>query len=143
MDNIYEINFRKIGNKEIGHLVPLEQYREIPFEIKRIYYTYGVPESVKRGFHAHKELEQVLICLNGEIKVKCFDGKEERIFKLNNPSKGLYISSMIWREVFDYKRNAVLIVLASEYYNEKDYIRDYDKFLKLVKKDYWENENTI
>ena len=133
MNNVYEINFKETGSEEIGYLVPLEQNREIPFEIKRVYYTYGVPESVKRGFHGHRELEQVFICLNGEIKIKCFDGKNEEEYLLNEANKGLFVGRMIWHEVYDYSHNSVLMALASDYYDENDYIRDRDIFIKTVK----------
>jgi len=122
------INFKKIGNNNVGFLTSLEGNKEIPFNIKRIYYIHNVPKEIKRGFHAHKKLEQILICVNGNVKIKVDDGNEKNIFKLSNPSKGLYIGSDIWREMYDFSQNSVLLVLASEYYNESDYIRDYEEF---------------
>ena len=134
MKNYRIINFKKIGNIDVGYLTALEENREIPFNIRRVYYIYNVPKEIKRGFHAHKRLEQVLICVSGSVKIKVDDGNEKRIFELNNPSKGLYISSGIWREMSDFSQNSVLLVLASDYYNESGYIRDYERFKKnLVK----------
>ena len=134
MKKYYYIEFNKIGNSEIGYLTALEENKNIPFDIKRVYYTYGVPINKKRGFHAHKNLEQVLICINGSVNVKCFDGKEEKIYLLDKPNEGLYIGTMVWREMYDYEENTVLMVLASELYDEDDYIRDYEKFISYFKK---------
>lgn len=134
MKNFRIINFKKIGNSDVGFLIALEENREIPFNIKRIYYIYTIPKEIKRGFHAHKRLEQVLICMNGSVKIKVDDGSEKNIFKLSNQSKGLYVGPGIWREMSDFSPNTVLLVLASEYYNEEDYIRDYEEFLGFIKK---------
>ncbi|PKP58769.1 dTDP-6-deoxy-3,4-keto-hexulose isomerase [Candidatus Atribacteria bacterium HGW-Atribacteria-1] len=133
MKNCRIINFKKIGNSDLGFLTALEENREIPFNIKRIYYIYNIPKEIKRGFHAHKRLEQVLICVNGNVKVKADDGNEKKIIELNNPNKGLYIGPGIWPEMYDFTQNTVLLVLASEYYEERDYIRDYEEFLKIIK----------
>jgi len=132
MKNCYIIDFNSIGNDDRGYLVSLEENKNIPFNVKRVYYTYGVPCDVKRGFHAHKNLQQVLLCTNGSLKVRCFDGIDEEIFILDSPSKGLYIDSMVWREIYDYSEGSVLMVLASEYYIEDDYIREYKKFVALT-----------
>ena len=134
MKNCRIINFKKIGNSDVGYLIALEGNREIPFDIKRIYYIYNVPKEIKRGSHAHKTLEQILICMSGSIKIKVDNGNEKRIFELSNPSKGLYVGPGIWREMYDFNQSSVLLVLASEYYNEDDYIRDYEKFMKMIKK---------
>lgn len=134
MNNCYILDFNYIGNDNTGYLVALEENKNIPFDIRRVYYTYNVPDNIKRGFHAHKNLQQVLVCLYGSLKVKCFDGKEEVIYELNKRDKGLYIGAMIWHEMFDYDDNTVLMVLASDLYNEDDYIRNYNEFLDLYKK---------
>lgn len=126
------LNFDIKGNEK-GSLIALEQYKNIPFEIKRVYYIFGTKEGVRRGLHAHKRLEQVLICVSGSVKIKVDDGNGKKIFKLSNPSKGLYIGPGIWREMYDFSKSAVLLVLASEYYDEEDYIRDYEEFLKMIK----------
>ena len=134
MKNCRIINFKKIGNSNVGFLTALEENREIPFNIKRIYYVYTVPKEVKRGFHAHKRLEQVLICMSGSVKIKVDDGNKKKIIELNSPNKGLYIGPGVWREMYDFNQSSVLLVLASEHYNESDYIRDYEEFLKMTKK---------
>lgn len=116
-----------------GMLVALEEHNDIPFEIKRVYYMYDTKEGVRRGYHAHKELEQILICIHGSCKILMDNGTEKKVVSLEKPYEGLYISNDIWREMFDFSEDAVLMVLASEVYNEDDYIRDYDEFLKFVK----------
>ena len=134
MKNCRIIDFKKIGNSDVGYLTAIEGNREIPFNIKRVYYIYNVPKEIKRGFHAHKTLEQVLICMSGSIKIKVDDGSKKKIIELNNSNKGLYIGLGVWREMYDFQQNSVLLVLASEYYNENDYIRDYETFKKIVRK---------
>ena len=116
-----------------GQLVALEEFKDIPFEIKRVYYMYDTKEGVARGFHAHKSLEQILICIHGSCKIKLDNGCEQKIVPLEKPYEGLYVSNVMWREMFDFSADAVLLVLASELYDESDYIRDYNEFLKFVK----------
>lgn len=128
MYNVSLLKFKQVENK-YGNLTPIEQRADIPFDIKRVYYISNVPEEISRGFHAHKKLHQVLICLNGSVKIKVKNPNEEEVFELNDPSVGLYIGNKVWREMFDFKDNAVLLVLASEYYDENDYIRNYDFYL--------------
>ncbi|MBE5943312.1 MAG: WxcM-like domain-containing protein [Lachnospiraceae bacterium] len=115
-----------------GQLVALEEFKDIPFEIKRVYYIYDTLEGVRRGFHAHKNLEQILICIHGSCKVMLDNGKEKKIVPLEKPYEGLYIANNMWREMYDFSPDAVLLVLASEIYDESDYIRNYDEFLKMV-----------
>lgn len=115
-----------------GQLVALEEFKDIPFEIKRVYYMYDTKEGVRRGFHAHKSLEQILICIHGSCKILLDNGTEKKIIPLESPYEGLYVSNNMWREMFDFSPDAVLMVLASDYYKEEDYIRDYDRFLKYV-----------
>lgn len=115
-----------------GQLVALEEFKDIPFEIKRVYYIYDTLEGVRRGFHAHKNLEQILICIHGTCKIMLDNGKEKKIVPLEKPYEGLYIANDMWREMYDFSPDAVLLVLASEIYDESDYIRDYDEFLKMV-----------
>ena len=93
---------------------------------------YDTVNKVVRGKHAHKSLEQILICTSGSCKILLDDGKEKEVIELNKPYEGLYISNAIWREMYDFSSDAVLMVLASNYYDESDYIRDYDEFLKYV-----------
>ena len=115
-----------------GMLVALEEYKDIPFEIKRVYYMYDTKKDVHRGFHAHKSLEQILICIHGSCKVLLDNGTEKKIVSLEKPYEGLYIANNMWREMYDFSEDAVLMVLASEYYKEEDYIMDYNEFLRMV-----------
>lgn len=135
MKNCNLLYFDSFGNDNLGYLTALESNKNVTFDIKRIYYTYSVPKSAKRGMHAHKKLNQILICINGELTIKCFDGENEVLYTLDNPNKGLFIGSMIWHELIEYRENTILIVLASDYYNENDYIRDYNEFILLYKKE--------
>lgn len=115
-----------------GMLVALEEFTDIPFRIKRVYYMYDTLPGVVRGHHAHKQLEQILICIHGSCKVLLDNGREKKIVPLEKPYEGLYISHAMWREMYDFSEDAVLMVLASEVYDESDYIRDYDAFLQMV-----------
>lgn len=126
--------FQQHGD-ERGRLVALEEFKDIPFEIKRVYYMYETKEGVHRGFHAHKNLEQILICIHGSCDVLLDNGTEKKVISLERPYEGLYVPNNMWREMYNFSSDAVLMVLASEYYNEEDYIRDYDKFLEMVKKE--------
>ena len=117
-----------------GQLVSLEEKKEIPFDIKRVYYIYDTLPGVRRGFHAHKALKQLLICVHGSCKILLDDGSEKEIVVLDKPYEGIFVESDMWREMYDFSPDAVLLVLASEVYNEEDYIRDYDLFLEYVGK---------
>ena len=117
---------------ERGQLVALEEFKDIPFKIKRVYYMYDTVTGVTRGYHAHKDLQQILICIHGSCKIRLDNGYEKEEVLLDNPCEGLYVSNVMWREMFDFSQDAVLMVLASELYDEADYIRNYDDFLKFV-----------
>lgn len=117
---------------ERGQLIALEELRDIPFEIKRIYYMYDTAGGVRRGHHAHKSLEQILVCIHGSCKIHLDNGSEQKEIPLEKPYEGLYISNNMWREMYDFSPDAVLLVLASDYYKESDYIRDYDEFLSFI-----------
>lgn len=116
-----------------GMLVSLEEFNDIPFRIKRVYYMYDTISGVVRGHHAHKNLEQILICIHGSCKIRLDNGREKKIVLLEKPYEGLYVANNMWREMYDFSSDAVLMVLASEVYDEADYIRDYDEFLHMVK----------
>ena len=116
-----------------GQLVALEEFKDIPFQIKRVYYMYDTGEGVVRGHHAHKSLQQILICIHGSCKIKLDNGRESKVVPLEKPYEGLYVSNVMWREMYDFSPDAVLMMLASELYDESDYIRDYDEFLDFVK----------
>lgn len=116
-----------------GTLIALEQNKNIPFEIKRVYYMFDTKPGVRRGYHAHKCLKQILVCVHGECKILLDNGHEKEIVHLDRPNKGLIVESNMWREMFDFSQDAVLMVLASELYDEDDYIRNYENFLEYVK----------
>lgn len=119
---------------ERGHLVIVEGNQDIPFEIKRIFYIYGSDASVVRGQHANLRSEFVLINVAGKSKVKVKDGLgNEVIFSLNRPHTGIYLPKMVWKDMYDFSKDSVLLVLSSEHYDPEEYIRDYDEFVKIVK----------
>ena len=132
------VNLEEHGD-ERGTLIALEQFKNIPFEIKRVYYMFDTVRGVRRGFHAHKCLKQILICVSGSCKILLDDGTEKAEVLLDKPNKGLIIESNIWREMFDFSEDAVLMVLASELYDESDYIRNYQDFISYVKEQNYEN----
>ena len=123
----------KVENNNNGSLAWLEANKNIPFDIKRIYYLFGLDLNGRRGFHAHKKLQQFLICVHGHCNILLDDGKSKEVVHLNSPNEGLLIQSTVWREIYDFSEGAVLFVLASEYYDESDYIRNYDEFLDYLK----------
>ena len=126
------IDFQKHGDDR-GSLVVAEYEKEIPFLVKRIYYIYGVDDDKRRGFHSHKNLRQVYIAIHGSVKVMLDDGESQETVLLDNPAQGLYIGHNVWREIFDFSKDAVLLVLASEKFSESDYIRNHDEFLASLK----------
>lgn len=111
-----------------GSLVALEEENNIPFSIKRVYYIFDTKDGVRRGFHAHKKLKQVAIAVKGSCRFLLDDGTERIEVVLDNPAQGLLIESCIWREMYDFSSDCVLMVLADSHYDENDYIRDYDGF---------------
>lgn len=132
--DIKKVDFQQHGDDR-GMLVALEHCKEVPFEIKRVYYMYDTIAGVRRGFHAHKCLQQILIAVHGSCKIHLDNGKETAEVELNKPYEGLFISNNMWREMYDFSSDCVLMVLASELYDEADYIRDYDAFLDFVGKE--------
>ncbi|MER0325900.1 sugar 3,4-ketoisomerase [Vibrio vulnificus] len=127
------IQFPVIGD-ERGNLVALERNKEIPFDIRRVYYMFGMQSDLARGFHAHKELIQVAVCLKGSCDILMDDGNYKQVVTLNSPDKGLVIDTMQWHEMANFSDDCVLLVLASDVYNESDYIRDYREFLREARK---------
>lgn len=117
---------------ERGQLVALEEFKDIPFNIKRVYFMYDTNKDVRRGYHAHKKLEQILVCIHGTCKILLDNGIEKKVIPLEKPYEGLYVPNNMWREMYDFSHDAVLLVLASELYDESDYIRNYDEFLKII-----------
>lgn len=125
--NYKMIDFQQHGDAR-GMLVALEESKEVPFNIRRVYFMYDTGEKVRRGYHAHRKLEQILICVHGSCKIHLDDGNDTEEIVLDKPYQGLYLSNNIWREMYDFAEGTVLLVLASELYDESDYIRDYQAF---------------
>ena len=125
------INLQSHGD-ERGSLVALEEEINIPFKVKRVYYMFDTKEGVRRGFHAHKKLKQVAIAVRGSCTFLLDDGVDKRSVLLNDPTKGLLIESFVWREMYGFSEDCVLMVLADNLYDESDYIRDYEDFLECV-----------
>ena len=123
------LNFTEKGD-ERGKLVIVEGNLDIPFEIRRFFYIYGSDHDVVRGKHANRESEFVLINVSGTSKVMVTDGKDRQIVELSKPRQGVYLPKMVWKEMYDFSPDSVLLVLASTHYNKDEYIRDYNDFLK-------------
>ncbi len=133
MKNCKIVNFNEITDHR-GKMIPIEYPKQLEFPLKRIYYIFDVKDGVRRGYHSHNDLEQILIAVHGKVKVLIKTPYEEEIVELDSPNKGLYIGPMIWREMFDFENEAVLVVLASHEYDENDYIRDWNDYLEKAKK---------
>ena len=131
MSLIKTINFQPLGD-ERGSLVALEGNKSVPFDIKRVYYIFGTKEGVSRGFHAHRNLKQVAVCVTGSCRFVLDNGKQREEVVLDKSTTGLLINDLTWREMYDFSPDCVLMVLANEHYDESDYIRDYQEFLKAV-----------
>lgn len=125
------LEFGEFGD-ERGNLVVIEGNMDIPFEVKRVFYMYGSDPSVVRGQHANRITEFVLVNVSGTSKVKVDNGFKTEIIELNRPRMGLYIPTMLWKDMYDFSEDSVLLVLASEHYDGKEYIRDYDEFLREI-----------
>jgi dTDP-4-dehydrorhamnose 3,5-epimerase-like enzyme len=125
------LNF-KVRGDHTGNLVALEKGTEFPFDIKRVYYIWGTDKNAVRGKHAHKKLEQVIVCTSGSCDFILDDGNERATVHLDTPTQGLHIKSNIWREFTNFSSDCVVMVLASEHYDESDYIRDYKTFLQTI-----------
>ncbi|MBF4374939.1 MULTISPECIES: sugar 3,4-ketoisomerase [Vibrio] len=134
MSLINLIEFKSLGDDR-GGLVSLEGNNNIPFNIKRVYYIFNTKDGVSRGFHAHKDLQQVAICIKGSCRFLLDDGQQKETVLLDRANVGLYIDSMKWREMHDFSEECVLMVLASHHYDEADYIRDYNEFLQEIRKE--------
>lgn len=128
MKLINTIDFNILGD-ERGSLISLEENKNIPFQIKRVYYIFGTKDEVSRGFHAHKELKQLAVCVRGSCRFIMDNGKKREELILDKPNIGLLINPMQWHEMHDFSEDCIIIVLANDYYDENDYIRDYDSFI--------------
>ncbi|WP_028578826.1 sugar 3,4-ketoisomerase [Desulfogranum japonicum] len=126
------IDLPKISDPR-GNLTFIEGDRHIPFDIKRVYYLYDIPGGAERGAHGHRKLEQFIVSMSGSFDVILDDGYQTRTIHMNRSYYGLYVSPMMWRDITNVSSGAVLMVLASEVYDENDYFRDYDLFLQAVR----------
>lgn len=133
MEKMYELlTFKDLGDAR-GKLVVVEGNRDIPFEIKRVFYIYGSDVAVVRGQHANIDSEFVLINVSGSSKVMVTDGTRQEVISLDRPMCGIYIPKMIWKEMYDFSPDSVLLVLASTHYNGAEYIRDYETYLSFMR----------
>lgn len=129
--NIEIIELKVMGD-ERGSLIALEENHNVPFDVKRVYYIFNTKEDVRRGYHAHKNLKQLAICVSGSCSFLLDDGINKQYIDLNAPTQGLLIEGLVWREMYDFSSDCVLMVLADNYYDENDYLRNYDEFLKVA-----------
>jgi dTDP-4-dehydrorhamnose 3,5-epimerase-like enzyme len=125
------LNFKPLGD-ERGDLVALEELVDIPFVMKRVYYVFRTERGVSRGFHAHRNLKQVAVCVTGSCEFVLDDGENRETITLDSSTKGILIEGIVWREMHNFSDDCVLMVIASEHYDEADYIRSYDDFLEIV-----------
>ena len=126
--------FKVLGDNR-GCLIALESNREIPFDLKRVFYIYGTQVNISRGNHSHFKTKQFLVAVHGSCKVTLDDGKIKETFELNRPNFGLFQDALIWGVMHDFSDDCVLMVLADDYYDESDYIKSYDNFLEVIKND--------
>lgn len=131
MSLIKTVSFKPLGDDR-GSLVALEGDKTVPFDIKRVYYMFDTKSGVSRGYHAHKNLKQVAVCVTGQCRFVLDDGSKREEMLLDSPTKGLLIEGLIWREMHDFSEDCVLLVLANEHYDESDYIRNYQEFIAEV-----------
>lgn len=123
----------RINCSEDGYLIAIENSKEIPFDIKRVFYIYGTKEGIVRGKHANRESRFVLISLAGSCKVRTHDGINEEFFLLDSPEKALYLDKMVWKDMYEFSKDSVLLVLTDQPYSSSEYIRSFEEFLKIVK----------
>jgi dTDP-4-dehydrorhamnose 3,5-epimerase-like enzyme len=131
IENVKMLSFSENGD-ERGHLVVVEGSKDIPFDIKRIFYIYGSSENVVRGCHANRDTEFVLVNMRGALKVKVKTREVERIYVLDKPHEGIYLPNMVWKEMYDFSNDSILLCLASTHYDKGEYIRDFEEFLEEI-----------
>lgn len=131
IENTKFIKFKQLGD-ERGHLVVIEGNEDVEFDIKRVFYIYGSDPDVVRGQHANRDTEFVLINVCGTSKVRVDDGKEEKVYVLDKPHEGVYIPKMVWKDMYDFSEDSILLVLASEHYDGDEYIRDYEDYKTMM-----------
>lgn len=132
LSNVKYIEFPQLGD-ERGHLVVIEGNETIPFDIKRIFYIYGSDRKVIRGQHANKNSSFVLINVSGSSKVRVTDGMYEKIYVLDKQHTGVYIPKLLWKDMYDFSEDSVLLVLSDEHYDGNEYIRNYEEYIKFIK----------
>ena len=125
------INFQQKGD-ERGSLVVIESEKDIPFEIKRVFYMIDTLNDVARGQHANKESDFILVNVQGSVKIKINDGKHEEVYVLDKKDEGIYIPHMIWKEMYDFSKDAILIVFSNKHYNEGEYMRNFEEYCRTV-----------
>lgn len=133
-NSVYEccvVHLPKIHN-EAGSITALENQKNIPFDVKRVYYLYDVPGGAERGGHGHRKLQQFIIALSGSFDVLINDGNNKKVVHLDRPYIGLHVVAGIWRELINFSSGAICLVLASEKYTEEDYLRDFESYLKFI-----------
>ena len=132
MDRYRSVELARLDDSR-GSLVSLESSRSIPFQIRRVYYIFDTRHGESRGYHAHRKLKQLVVCVSGKCRIYVHDGANQAEFLLDRPTKGLVIDGMVWREMHDFSTDCVLMVLADEYYDEGDYIRNFAVFQREVR----------
>lgn len=125
------IDLQSFGD-ERGSLIAFEKNSNVPFDVKRVFYIFDTKGDIARGCHANKKSKFLLVVINGSCRVKIDNGKEQTDVLLNNPNKALFLNTLVWKEMYEFSYNSVLMVLANEYYDESEYIRNYDEFLDKV-----------
>ena len=133
-NSVYEcsvVHLPKIHN-EAGNITALENQKNIPFDVKRVYYLYDVPGGAERGGHGHRKLQQFIIALSGSFDVLINDGTNKKVVHLDRPYIGLHVVAGIWRELINFSSGAICLVLASEKYTEEDYLRDFESYLNFI-----------
>jgi dTDP-4-dehydrorhamnose 3,5-epimerase-like enzyme len=128
------IEFPELGD-ERGNLVVIEGAKDIPFDIKRVFYMYGTDPTMVRGSHANRKSEFVLVNVSGNTKIKIDDGFATTVVELDKPRMGIYIPAMLWKDMYDFSEDAVLLVLSNEHYDADEYIRDYDEYKRIIEKE--------
>jgi len=126
------IRFKQMGDDR-GHLVVVEGGKDIPFEIARVFYIYGSDTDVVRGNHANRKSEFVLVNVSGTSKVKVDNGDTSEVFELNEPHTGIYIPKMLWKKMYDFSSDSVLLVLSNEKYEPEEYIKDYEEYVSIMR----------
>ena len=128
----YKLYTLKNFGDERGSLIPIEEGNNVDFDVKRVFYIYGTTDGTRRGVHANRDSEFLMVVISGSCKVLVDDGHNKEIIELNHPNQALYLDKMVWKEMYDFSYNSVLLVISNQKYNENEYIRDYEEFLKAV-----------